>query len=181
MWILPTLLWAPRTTFNGYAALWTLSLALLLQAPGILGRCIIESTGSEINRHLSRRGAHANIILCQKALVLLDETIKFTAPHQSISTIDLPDGEGRAVLQMIDGLSAVFDGHQNATMIDASCEECTHAKILNLRIDGGRGVFGSLIDGGALLELGSHAEVKGCELIEPRGTAAIRIAGMSYS
>ena len=62
------------------------------------------------------------------------------------------------------------------TAISATCEQCTGISITSIRIDGGRGFFGAIPDGDAMLELGSLAEVSLVEITEPRGKAAIRIS-----
>jgi len=134
--------------------------------------CIAATTASDINKRLKRRGEGARLLLCPQALISVDESIVFTAAHQSIATYGLATGQERAVLQLLDGL----DEKEAAlsTLIDARIG----GRITGLRLDGGRGVFGAIPSGGAVIEAGGHStEIMDVEIFEPRGQAAIRLSG----
>ncbi|WVQ96691.1 hypothetical protein IAU59_003797 [Kwoniella sp. CBS 9459] len=129
--------------------------------------CIPSGNEEPINAAFKRGGRGAVVTLCAGSVHRLNSSIVFTAEQQTLTTENHEKGRDRAML--------IVDGPDLAAAIRADCQQCSHAVIRSLIIDGNRPQLLRIPKGDALIEIGNAESqtVRDCKLYEPRGWSAL--------
>jgi len=124
---------------------------------GGLAACIPSGTEADINAALA--GTMAEAVLCPKAVFILNNPVRFTAPYQRLYTRDFPTNETRALLRIGDvALTNAINGNNQSGVA-----------IRNIQVDGNRSELGYLA-GEALIEIGHAGSDQTVQAIVAYGT-----------
>ncbi|WWC62592.1 uncharacterized protein I303_105189 [Kwoniella dejecticola CBS 10117] len=129
--------------------------------------CIPSGNEEPINAAFKKGGVGTTVTLCSGSVHRLNSSILFTAEKQTLTTENDEKGLDRALL--------IVEGADQAAAIRADCQQCSHATIKSLIIDGNRPQLLRIPKGDALIEIGNaeYQLVKDCKLYEPRGWSAL--------
>ncbi|KAK8858564.1 hypothetical protein IAR55_002793 [Kwoniella newhampshirensis] len=130
-------------------------------------KCLPSGTERAINEAFRLGGTGTTVTLCPGSVHRLNSSIVFTSERQTITTLGNPKNRDRALL--------IVEGADLATAIKADCQQCSHAMIRSLVIDGNRPILLRVVKGDALIEAGNAESqtVRDCKLYEPRGWSAL--------
>ncbi|OCF33473.1 hypothetical protein I316_04894 [Kwoniella heveanensis BCC8398] len=129
--------------------------------------CIPSGNEEPINAAFKRGGKGAVVTLCAGSVHRLNSSITFTAEQQTLTTENNEKGRDRAML--------IVEGPDLAAAVRADCQQCSHAVIRSLIVDGNRPQLLRIPKGDALIEIGNAESqtVRDCKLYEPRGWSAL--------
>ncbi|RSH89370.1 hypothetical protein EHS25_002482 [Saitozyma podzolica] len=148
----------------------SLTLVLLpILAAAARPRCLPSGDERAINTALRNGGKGAVVSLCPGSVHRLNGTVYFTAQRQTLTTLGDPLGRDRALL--------IVEGANQATAVQADCDDCSYATIKSIEVDGNRPLLLRIPKGAALIETGNGEghTVKDCKLYEPRGWSALHL------
>ncbi|WWC70769.1 uncharacterized protein I206_104720 [Kwoniella pini CBS 10737] len=135
--------------------------------PQSIRNCLSSGNEEPINQAFKKGGQGTTVTLCSGSVHRLNSSILFTAEKQILTTENDEKGLNRALL--------IVEGVDQAAAIRADCQQCSHAIIKSLIIDGNRPQLLRIPKGDALIEIGNaeYQIVKDCRLYEPRGWSAL--------
>ena len=133
--------------------------------------CISSGDQSTVNNAFSAGGSGTIVQLCPGTILLISDTITFTADNQEISTQGYPTDNTRATIKIAAGNTA-------STLISGT--GYNGIRILNIQLDGDRPHNGMQIGGDASISIGGASNGQIVSYVaskNPRGWSCLHLIG----
>jgi len=110
-----------------------------------------DTLTARLNQLLQSGGPGFVLNLCPSTQYLINDTIKFSARNQEITTVGQPTDDTRAIL-VING-PRTADGTGHTVAVNGQCVDCSGCKLRHIQVNGTRSGHPSIL-GGANIEMG---------------------------